>query len=105
MVNKPFDPTKPVRTRGGLPARIICTDRAHESGYHLVYLIKEKHESVWSARMDGESSSLNKDNDLVNIPEKVTVHVYRREDGSYYTYHKEIPQYAEWFVKQVEIEV
>jgi hypothetical protein len=36
-----FDPTKPVQTRDGRKARIICTDRKSIGGYPIVALIHE----------------------------------------------------------------
>lgn len=43
-MDKTFDPTKPVRTRGGKPARILCTDRHYEGQRHapILALVSEK---------------------------------------------------------------
>lgn len=68
-----FDPTKPVQTRDGRSARIICTDR--DSIYPIVALVRE---------LNGEESvSFHTNNgrvtphyggpsrvDLINVPEK-----------------------------------
>lgn len=40
MTDKPFDPTKPVQTRDGRKARIICTDAA--SPLPIVALVTDK---------------------------------------------------------------
>ena len=37
-MNKPFDPLKPVQTRDGRKARIICTDRKMD-GFPILALI------------------------------------------------------------------
>lgn len=68
---KPFDPTKPVQTRDGRKARIVCTDAKSE--YPIVALVLEngveehsRHTICghwWSSKMDCN-------NDLVNIPIK-----------------------------------
>ncbi len=74
-----FDPKKPVQTRDGRPARIICTDRDHIDG-PIVALIKnnipnhphEGEEIVVSYHANGMYHSLAGDlsSDLINIPEK-----------------------------------
>jgi hypothetical protein len=70
---KAFDPTKPVQTRDGRPARILCTDRASPL-YPIVALVRTEKggevshyvtETGQSWRDEQESGS-----DLVNIPEK-----------------------------------
>jgi len=69
-----FDPTKPVQTRGGLPARIVCTDRKHPV-YTLVALITSRpgvEEALFYTadgqyiREEGYRDSI----DLINIPER-----------------------------------
>ena len=73
-----FDPTKPVRTRDGKPARIICTDA--KSSYPIVALVmltNENKESVCFYKEDGLYNGI-KDHefDLVNIPKKITKEAY-----------------------------
>lgn len=73
-----FDPTKPVRTRDGKPARIICTDRLDSpngKGQTLMALIttggSESAAAYWPDgrfHLTGEESSM----DLINIPRKFT---------------------------------
>ncbi len=67
-----FDPTKPVQTRDGRKARIICTDLRHP-WYSMAVAIADENglETIscysksgrWDERYDDENS-------LVNIPEK-----------------------------------
>ena len=74
MNPKPFDPTKPVQTRDGRKARIICTDRVWIGGAPLVVLIDtidgsyQDVECFWS---DGRiySSGADSQCDLFNAPE------------------------------------
>lgn len=69
-MTKPFDPTKPVQTKDGKPARIICTDRL-DSSIPIVALINfNRAEGLMCYRSDGtvlgdSQSNLN----LVNIPD------------------------------------
>ena len=65
-----FDSLKPVQTRDGRTARIICADRKH--GLPIIALVDED-ESVERFRADGtyyEQSSPSSPDDLINIPEK-----------------------------------
>lgn len=66
-----FDPTKPVQTRDGRRARIICTDR--DSIYSIVALVREPNgeESVSSYTKYGRSIPHyggTSSKDLINIP-------------------------------------
>jgi hypothetical protein len=67
-----FDPTKPVQTRDGRSARIICTDRV--GGAPIVALVKIglNEEANYGYRSDGVRYSKNGDrsDDLVNIPQR-----------------------------------
>lgn len=71
-----FDPTKPVQTRDGRKARIICTDCKHRDGEIVVlvqYPDSSTHagaEEVYRVHLDGYfvSSSYPSINDLVNVP-------------------------------------
>jgi hypothetical protein len=71
-----FDPTKPVQTRSGMPARIICTDRADPIiPIIALYKTPEGCEGVIHCKKDGSyslSRSIGQSNfDLVNVPETV----------------------------------
>lgn len=75
-----FDPTKPVQTRSGRPARIVCTDRAGDDPI-LALVGTDKNGSIEVPhvyRLDGTRNGFPPYFDLVNVPE-VTV-TYRRVD-------------------------
>lgn len=66
-----FDPTKPVRTRDGRPARIICVDRQNK--YPIVALVTEAgQELVCLFTRAGKNYAIGpeSDEDLVNIPQR-----------------------------------
>lgn len=77
-MSKPFDPTKPVQTRDGRPARIICTDRNHidgpivalitaqTRGHEGEELIQSFYENGYYRPYPFSPHSI----DLVNIPER-----------------------------------
>jgi len=70
-MTKPFDPTKPVQTRDGRKARIICTDK--ESVHTIVALIKKScgTEYAQTYLRDGLCYlHRESDEDLINIPER-----------------------------------
>ncbi len=85
-----FDPTKPVKTRDGRKARIICTDANNHQP--IVALITESngHEYNRNYTKDGfYFIGIGKsDSDLINIPERrirwTNVYAYHA-DGSYLT--------------------
>ena len=69
---KPFDPTKPVQTRDGRAARIICTDRAGNDDT-IVALITSLHgtESIIQCKLGGKVYfTSDSPADLINIPTK-----------------------------------
>lgn len=70
-MSKPFDPTKPVRTRDGRPARIICRDRKGDDPLVVLTVTGHDEETVGYRRSDGTTSWDAPDWDLVNIPEKI----------------------------------
>ena len=80
-----IDLKKPVQTRDGKAARIICTDRTN-SEYPvvaLVYLPDDFGEQLETYTLKGRYSQANVDNpyDLVNVPEeKVTYLTYLPEN-------------------------
>lgn len=69
---KPFDPTKPVQTRDGRKARIICTDRNYQVGVHrwpIVAIIEGSSDDVMSYHENGLAHfSGTSGADLINIP-------------------------------------
>lgn len=68
---KPFDPTKPVQTRSGHKARIICTDRASKNRPIVALVTNSSGYEVMEAyTAEGRSLALggNALRDLVNVP-------------------------------------
>jgi hypothetical protein len=72
-----FDPSKPVQTRDGRPARILATDMKSDRGYCIAAAIGGSNEFVETFTSDGRviASPPFRDRgvDLVNIPERLTV--------------------------------
>jgi hypothetical protein len=70
-----FDPSKPVQTRDGRPARILCTDIKHPNySIAAAYTNQFGVEIISSYTTDGISSG-HGSVDLINVPEKRTVWV------------------------------
>lgn len=73
---KPFDPTKPVATRDGRPARIICTDLKPDNGFPwpiAAAVLEDGSETIVRYFDDGvygrcEKTSKQNPSDLVNVP-------------------------------------
>lgn len=63
-----FDPTKPVQTRDGHPARIICTDMIGDRPIAAIITETERTESVLQYRADGQFGEMPYRLDLINIP-------------------------------------
>ncbi|MCR5870702.1 MULTISPECIES: hypothetical protein [unclassified Sphingomonas] len=79
-----FDPTKPARTRSGLPVRILATDlRGRDASRPILAAIDVGDEEVIVYRYpDGSlsgSGGVPNDADLVNVPERIEryANVYR----------------------------
>ncbi len=74
MTNKAFDLTKPVQTRSGKPARIVCTDV--KGGLPIGYLLLHNNadaEYFYRVRGDGRRNDFSEsDFDLVNVPVKTS---------------------------------
>lgn len=77
-----IDFNKPVRTKGGYPVRILCTDK--KGDYPVIGLIGSD-EVVCTWRLDGSYGSAGQysADSLENVPEVVErwVNVYRLGDG------------------------
>lgn len=73
-MSKPFDLTKPVQTRDGRPARIICTDKVGFGCPILALVTNGGQEEVATYTEAGKYLSDDdvSGSDLVNIPQKVT---------------------------------
>jgi hypothetical protein len=94
---KPFDATKPVQTRDGRPARIICTDRKGSYGgsnQPIIALIKQANgdEGTITYCSDGKFWNLADSHacDLVNIPTKRKVYVVIFDRGDSTALHSSI---------------
>lgn len=72
--HKKFDPTKPVQTRDGRKARIICTDAKIYASRPIIYLIENESGEVWNT-CDKDGKAGYRENDLVNVPEHVVRYV------------------------------
>lgn len=74
-----FDPTKPVQTRDGREARIICTDA--KGDYPIIALVGP--DEILRFYDSGGKSYYYSENDLINIPEKRVVwfNVYNDKFG------------------------
>ncbi len=80
-----FDPTKPVQTRDGCKARIICTDRAG-TDFSIVALIlgSSGRDFIETFTCQGcYSSSGLSGNDLINIPEQPTFRPWKLTEVPY----------------------
>lgn len=83
-MKKKFDPTKPVRTKAGEPARIIATDAKSERP--IIALIDNgRREGPWAFLPDGRSNEFEETSlDLENLPEKIRIegwlNIYRNEE-------------------------
>jgi hypothetical protein len=87
---KIFDPTKPVQTRDGRKARIICTNRTERLGYPIVALIFEQNdiERIETFSVKGETlQGCPHSNDLVNVPIKKSGWINVYADGTSYGVH------------------
>lgn len=83
-----FDPTKPVQTRDGRPARIICTDREYDLPIIALTKNSEGYDMIIQCHTDGFQLR-NKEpdrNDLVNVPRTMYLNLYMTKD----TYHTDV---------------
>jgi len=70
-MTKPFDPSKPVQTRDGRKARILCTDKVgHHPIVALVMSSYSSEENTFYYDEEGCISEVPNPLDLVNIPER-----------------------------------
>lgn len=89
-----LDYTKPVRTRDGRPARVICTDRAlNDRPVIALVKMEDGHEGVCAYTREGRYTKTFLDPlDLVNVPEKVRVrywlNVYPPDTPNYLGFHE-----------------
>jgi hypothetical protein len=83
-----FDPTKPVQTRDGRKARILCTNAV---GTHPIIAAVNSSDGVCEypiqVQDDGKVYSGESKSDLVNVPQEITIWFnvyYNPVDKSYY---------------------
>lgn len=110
-MTKPFDVTKPVQTRDGRPARIVCTDRKHRDGPILALIPYPKghpHEGQETIKTYYPSGrwveQFERSDDLVNVPERRSEFRVVYSDNSLGYLLSRIPDYAlgTAFVKQAQ---
>ena len=81
---------KPVCTRDGRKARIICYDRQSDHGFPLVVLVEntgaEKDEDVHFYRANGTAATAERAQDLMMLPEKKEgwINIYNADTTFYY---------------------
>jgi cell wall assembly regulator SMI1 len=76
-----FDPSKPVMTRDGRTARILCTDLAGQQPIAAAVMRRDGVESLSTHYANGEFWSPSaRHHDLINVPEERTVWVNVFED-------------------------
>lgn len=77
-----FDPTKPVQTRDGREARVLCTDLNCSKPIVAAYQTHEgSQELVRSFNKDGSTNLRFKDTDLINKPETRYINIWITSDG------------------------
>ncbi len=83
-----FDPTKPVQTRDGRKARIICTDRkGSDPQYSIIALVVPAfgdHEQAIAYMADGRFNTVlpEHSSDLINTPARIKREVWINVYGS-----------------------
>ena len=77
-----FDPTKPVQTRHGLKARIICTDRVCVQPIVALITDSKGNEQISSFNTSGAfwPNETQAANDLINIPEPKKLRPWKPEE-------------------------
>jgi hypothetical protein len=84
----PFDPTKPVQTIGGQPARIVCTDRKHDE-LPILALVKDSSgsEQAYFYHKNGACCASLPQLTLINVPEEQWVALYTNRHGHSWAGH------------------
>lgn len=87
MTTKTFDPSKPVQTRDGRKARILCTDR--RSAHPIVALIESRgggvREIPFTYKPNGSWRGTQDRSDLVNVPERVSMFYGKTGSGNLFS--------------------
>lgn len=108
-----FDPTKPVQTRDGRKARVICTDFRDPKRPIVAVITRafaEDGEYLQTFKADGTDLSHDKSpDDLVNVPEKarVWIEIVRsvRAQGWEPRLFEYEPSRGAWTIATVPVEV
>ena len=83
--NKPMtvDWTKPIQTRDGRPARVLCLDLRKGAGdFAAVAVTDTDHtEFIWTRPLTGKAGDGESGIDIINVPEKRTVYINFYEGG------------------------
>lgn len=73
-----FDPTKPIQTRDGRKARILCIDLKSCHPIVAAYYTHEgNQEQIRSFYKDGSAVSFTNSNDLINVSEKYFINIWK----------------------------
>lgn len=73
-LDKPLDLTKPIQTKDGLKARVLCTDLKTTDGPRWVVAIANTHgEGIYHYQPGGKYVLTPHSMDLVNVAEKIRV--------------------------------
>ncbi len=104
-MTKPFDPTKPVQTRDGRKARIVCTDM--KSDYPIITVITKPdgREYMVAHAINGlllDSGELTV-SDLINTPERTSRWANVQNDSQWGYATREIAASACSFGRLVEV--
>lgn len=104
-----FDPTKPVQTRDGCKARVICTDR-RSLRYPIVAVVDEggDSEEIRSYTADGrqfDAASGKRGSDLINVPETKSswVAVVDGQPRSVWEYRSDIERFVKCSVIELRM--
>lgn len=81
-MNKPFDPTKPCRTRDGRKAEVLCEFTVN--GIRCLFMrVTEQNGEEWVGTFasDGRYNDEQRRNDLINLPERTSLWTALYNDG------------------------
>jgi hypothetical protein len=104
-----FDPTKPVQTRDGHKARIVCTD--YKGGGPILGLVSNlagNAEAAYAFNLDGTHVYGGKQHDLMNVPEKRWINLYQDGCGIYYRSERDAENNIDkfrFYIKTLEVEL
>lgn len=107
-----LDFTKPITTRDGRKVRILCTDRVWRTNHPIIALVTvEDGEVVRTFSPDGSYHLTGEESpeDLINVPEKKYLNLYKTTTGaSYFSTREDAEKAAKGrlnYVKTIEVEL